>query len=1546
MGRLSLAIGRHKEGGGGNGSGSSDARIKPRHLRTSIRGLLGIPGSERASVDLGEMGDIADERSDVLRRSPGASKLTKEDHSCSTATTAVNTGDLSTAAAMSHNSSNAAASMSASSHIPGNADDPRQPSAASEAETQPSSASATIAPPKLAPDAHSNNTKVTSDDAVSAQATRVPTQRQEAQQLPTDIGAPMHAHAEAAPASRSQHPADPATADQPDTPERFSISAARDAAAASQSQLGKDEDKHGWRRRGSLISSRLALPLRKDGAGSAGSNRTLIRKESTPLFGSSKHHPFWRAGGLHRSSFNAQEERPLPPLPLPHQQPHVEAAAREERTHRSSSVPFITPILSTKDSNNSLLSSDNAGVSWGLASASRKPVASPYLRAVSSGLARATGGASSGAGAAVRLSHDHRAKSTASSRHMQDRLPGSTLSPGFDGVGMHGPPLCKRTLSSTTIPSLDLNVPGSPKALSGGVDLSEFGVATGRSAAGSAETRSNLSLPPSPVSTGTPARSIASASACATFEPVREAAVEDEDSSGAASNKRQSPSQPPSDTAANENSGEDKAAQSPDGLVPLAHGSNSSGGNSGSTDAVHETHHMEVQHDPRTGRKMINQYMIIRELGRGTHGKVKLAFDTITGEYYAIKVIDKETQDRRLRPNASSYNARRAREAAAAAAAVHGSGHRRSRGYMRIDFDKMEKVKREIAILKKCRHPNVVRLREVIDDAHARRIYLVIEYMDQGEIVWRDSNRLPAMSHGEARSVFRDLVLGVEYLHYVGILHRDLKPQNLLRNKAGTVKISDFGVSFLSRRMSKTHTKAGECAGKNVPANALASAAPPAQSPSHPHPLPPSPLRPAGMRPAKQSSSLHRYASQPMMSTSSSRVAAGPVLHRKASVLSSSSKNLLTSASTTTRDSDRSTSAGTGGPEGLRLGSSGALKPSSSRSYIPISQLQKLCMESQLLSDAAGGQSKHGSQRPFSQSIQWPATMGMTNEFGHRKASLPLPLRPADIHQRQSSAGSELSEVCKLPVEIHSADTNVYDPFDSSDSAEFFSSDESNSDSDYGGHCPRRGHIGDADDSSDDDDNNSEDGIVFGAGVAVAAARQEGGSTGNEAALAADRPSGAEASSRHQRKGTLGDISFAYDEKDEDRELAKTAGTPAFFAPELCCTTEELANVLREERLRRRTDLRNAALRHRHSTDPVAAAALLHATAAGQSSAEHAHGGHGKGTGGSNRPTSLYVESSAGGDTQRTPRIIKRHSMLTSLLTRPFSARSRSSANNSSGSNRSSTNEGQLADAHQALDGLRIADAAAEPGSPAGSVPDDASASEISAHLEETELPSNVITPAIDIWAMGVTLYCLIYGRVPFQASTEFELFNVIPRQQIEFPEYLEAADEEGEDESCGFDGLLFNPSRNQADSDGAGGGSTLRESSRRRVDLPPLDPELCDLLRRLLDKDFRTRITIEEIKQHPWVVCDLDRPSSWAKETDPTHRPSLVITSQEVEQAMVPKVHQGRGFRASVRRRISMLSPLGASRRNRDSQQRQGGNSNAHISAKTKSSLDWLKIW
>ncbi|KAK9369533.1 kinase-like domain-containing protein [Lipomyces kononenkoae] len=109
-----------------------------------------------------------------------------------------------------------------------------------------------------------------------------------------------------------------------------------------------------------------------------------------------------------------------------------------------------------------------------------------------------------------------------------------------------------------------------------------------------------------------------------------------------------------------------------------------------------------------------------------------------------------------------------------------------------------EKIRREIAILKKCNHPHIVRLREVLDDSSSKKIFLVFEYVELGEITWQNDDGTPAMTAEYARSIFRDVVLGLEYLHYKGIIHRDIKPANLLMTKQGVVKISDFGVSFIS----------------------------------------------------------------------------------------------------------------------------------------------------------------------------------------------------------------------------------------------------------------------------------------------------------------------------------------------------------------------------------------------------------------------------------------------------------------------------------------------------------------------------------------------------------------------------------------------------------------------------------------------------------------------------------------------------------------------------------------------------------------------------
>ncbi|KAL4821654.1 kinase-like domain-containing protein [Aspergillus spinulosporus] len=116
-----------------------------------------------------------------------------------------------------------------------------------------------------------------------------------------------------------------------------------------------------------------------------------------------------------------------------------------------------------------------------------------------------------------------------------------------------------------------------------------------------------------------------------------------------------------------------------------------------------ETHTAEVDRDSVTGNKVINQYEILSELGRGEHGKVKLGRHVTTGQKVAIKIVQRYSKRRRLGRLGNAE----------------------------------DKVKKEVAILKKARHPNVVSLLEVIDDPNRQKVYIVLEYVENGEIIWR-----------------------------------------------------------------------------------------------------------------------------------------------------------------------------------------------------------------------------------------------------------------------------------------------------------------------------------------------------------------------------------------------------------------------------------------------------------------------------------------------------------------------------------------------------------------------------------------------------------------------------------------------------------------------------------------------------------------------------------------------------------------------------------------------------------------------------------------
>lgn len=161
------------------------------------------------------------------------------------------------------------------------------------------------------------------------------------------------------------------------------------------------------------------------------------------------------------------------------------------------------------------------------------------------------------------------------------------------------------------------------------------------------------------------------------------------------------------------------------------------------------------------------------------------------------------------------------------------------------------------------------------------------------------------------------------------------------------------------------------------------------------------------------------------------------------------------------------------------------------------------------------------------------------------------------------------------------------------------------------------------------------------------------------------------------------------------------------------------------------------------------------------------------------------------------------------------------------------------------------------------------------------------ITKAIDVWALGVTLYCLIYGQCPFTASTEFELFDIIPTAPLTFP----SRDE------IGFD----------------------------------TPDNLKDLLEKLLAKDPLHRITLEQAKHHPWVIEDLENPALWWHEADPTQYKTVQVTDEEVSRAVTTIMDR---LRKSIYRLSSSISNLTYSFTHRNHQRSKSTNTNTTASS------------
>ncbi|OLN81577.1 Calcium/calmodulin-dependent protein kinase kinase 2 [Colletotrichum chlorophyti] len=195
----------------------------------------------------------------------------------------------------------------------------------------------------------------------------------------------------------------------------------------------------------------------------------------------------------------------------------------------------------------------------------------------------------------------------------------------------------------------------------------------------------------------------------------------------------------------------------------------------------------------------INQYVIKEEIGRGSYGAVHLATDQF-GTEYAVKEFSKARLRRRAQSNILRQGARRPqrfahRKSLNAPLSPH-FGDFGKDGNSAGSNDALFFIKEEIAIMKKLNHPNLVQLIEVLDDPEEDSLYMVLEMCKKGVVMKVGLNE-KAEPYGEdsCRYWFRDLILGIEYLHEQGVIHRDIKPDNLLLTEDDVLKIVDFGVS-------------------------------------------------------------------------------------------------------------------------------------------------------------------------------------------------------------------------------------------------------------------------------------------------------------------------------------------------------------------------------------------------------------------------------------------------------------------------------------------------------------------------------------------------------------------------------------------------------------------------------------------------------------------------------------------------------------------------------------------------------------------------------
>ncbi|CAI9118329.1 OLC1v1019888C1 [Oldenlandia corymbosa var. corymbosa] len=172
-----------------------------------------------------------------------------------------------------------------------------------------------------------------------------------------------------------------------------------------------------------------------------------------------------------------------------------------------------------------------------------------------------------------------------------------------------------------------------------------------------------------------------------------------------------------------------------------------------------------------SGSIILNKYQLGRLLGRGSFAKVYQAFPLEdTTKKVAVKSIDKS---------------------------------------LNYDAPLEQLINREVAAMQRLKHhPSILKIHEVLGTT--TKVHIVMELAQGGELFTKLQQK-GRFSESTARNYFCQLISALQFCHQNGIAHRDIKPQNLLLDEEGNLKISDFGLSALPEQLKNglLHTACG-----------------------------------------------------------------------------------------------------------------------------------------------------------------------------------------------------------------------------------------------------------------------------------------------------------------------------------------------------------------------------------------------------------------------------------------------------------------------------------------------------------------------------------------------------------------------------------------------------------------------------------------------------------------------------------------------------------------------------------------------------------------